>query len=315
MPEETVETVEVTQADPASGNLEFADFKKARAGETLNIPKEAPKEVETEIKGEEETPVKAEETKAEEGKAEEARPDKRTKDPKPRIEKLTREKYELEDRVAKQEEELTRLRAGRAEPVKTEPGEPIFDAAYLAKAGKEGKTYEEALQQFTREHGKWAYQQEKAAETKKSAEEAFNTHTKEVFDSYNKRMEAFRATTDIDELVNETSKAGHEIPVSAKLPIIELENGPQVLEYLCKNTDVLDSLKDMSDIRVIAKLGAISEKLLGGGSAKDEKGTKASSKAPEPITPVGTGAGKGEVDPENMSLSDYKKWHARQANA
>lgn len=304
MTEANVETIEVTQADPASGNLELADFRRARAGETLNVPKEAPVEVEAapeaEVKTEEETPAKAE-----------AKPDTdRRKSPEKRIEKLTRERYEMEDRAKLAEEELAKLRAGRAEP-QAEPGEPMFDDAYLAKAGKEGKTYEQAQQQWKREHDKWTHEQFKASEAKEAAEKAQSAQLKEVFDGHNARMmEARQVHDDLDDVVKEAAAGGNDIPRDVGMAIMELENGPEVLYHLC--TDKLELLKElgkMSPLRAVAKVGALADSLLPKGEKKET--VKPSSKAPDPITPVGTGSGKADVDPENMSLADFRKFRSR----
>lgn len=305
MTEANVETIEVTQADPASGNLELADFRRARAGETLNVPKEAPGEIETppleaEVKVEDDVPVKVE-----------AEPKPKVKDPKPRIEKLTREKYELEDERERLRARVQELEAAAKPAAHAEPGEPMFDDAYLAKAGKDGKTYEQAQQQWKREHDKWTHEQFKASEAQEAAEKAQTAQLKEVFDGHNARMmEARQVHDDLDDVVKEAAAGGNDIPRDVGMAIMELENGPEVLYHLC--TDKLELLKElgkMSPLRAVAKVGALADSLLPKGEKKEP--VKPSSKAPDPITPVGTGSGKADVDPENMSLSDFRKFRSR----
>lgn len=306
MAEETVETIEVTQADPASGDLKFSDFKKARAGETVNVPKEAPVEVETppvetETKTEEETPAKVEAEK----------PPKAAKSPEKRIEKLTRERYEMEDRAKAAEDEVARLRAGRAEPVKADASdpEPILEAF-----GKSGKTYEDWVATHARWDARQEYKAQKESEATKAAEAEQTRQLKEVFDGHNQRMmEARKVYEDLDEVVNEAAAGGNDIPRDVGMALMEMDNGPEVLYHLC--TDKIELLKElgkMSPLRAIAKVGALAESLT---KPEKKEAVKPSSKAPEPITPVGTGAGKADVDPENMSLADFKKYRNRTANA
>ena len=83
--------------------------------------------------------------------------------------------------------------------------------------------------------------------------------------------------------------------------LYELENGPALGVHLLRNPDICDRLRGMSPQRAIAELGRLSAEI-------NKKPERSESKAPPPITPVGSSSQRSIEYSDEMSVEDYDKY-------
>jgi len=77
---------------------------------------------------------------------------------------------------------------------------------------------------------------------------------------------------------------------------------PKLMAYMTSNPDEVARIAKLSPARQAAELGKWEDRL----------STKSPSKAPPPISPIGS-KGKSLADPNNMSFSEYERWRASEA--
>jgi len=246
-----------------------------------------------------------------------------------RIDKLTREKYELLEENRNLRAGKERLGAVPAVATEEEPKKPVVEDDPQPK--KEAFTdYEEYLDA----RAAWRARQEFKALTEKQSKEsdqaAENQRIQETFDSYNKRFEQAKSDIpDLEEKLLEAAQAGVNIPQAAIMAIYELENGPEVSYYIATNSDVAEKLNKMTTLRAVAEIGRIAYTLQNNPKeetkaepkpkAEEPKPakveapkTKAASPPPEPIAPVGGSSTNASVpDFDKMSMSEYTAWYKK----
>lgn len=226
-----------------------------------------------------------------------------------RVDKLTKTTYELREEVEGLKEENERLKSSASQSPK-----PVEEALGLPakptpeQFSKDGKTYEDYLEALVDWKEKVRSIQAEHAKNQEAKQEQ-DRKVKETFDSYNARVGEFReAHDDFDEVVG---RDDIQIPQSVQLAVVELDNGPEVAYYLGKNPEVCEQLMELSPLRAVARIGVIAASL-DGGNAPAPAAKKLSSSAPAPIKPVGGAATKSSVRPGDMTLAQYRKWHASQ---
>jgi hypothetical protein len=243
-----------------------------------------------------------------------------------------------EERLARQrlEAQLAGKPAGAVEKPNeadagaTEDTEPDENAVN-PKTGKPWTSWKE----FNAEHTRWVLRQEKLAESAKASQNADQTELQKTFQAHAERLTAAKAKYSDWDTVSESLNKEATVPEGVAMTLVELDNGPDVIYHLAKNPEVLKELRGMSDVRAIAKIGVISDKLAAesktaADKAAAEKGaTDAAAKAaadksgkkpdgspakqqvnsasPDPINPVGGGSSATTVDRSKMSTTDWIK--------
>ena len=211
-----------------------------------------------------------------------------------RIDKLTREKAELEAKVAS----LTTPK--KDEPAEEAAPDPLFfesQADYIA-----------ALVKFETKKAKEEAKAEIVAEAKKEAEK------KEVeakTSTWQTRVQdAHKAHPDLAELLEQ------DLPVSPMVNdvLIESEIGGELLYYLASNPDELAEISKKGPIAAAKALGLIEDRLLKTAEKKPEPPAVKVTQAKRPITPITGGKGSGGVkSPDDMSLEEYRAWRESQS--
>lgn len=207
-----------------------------------------------------------------------------------RIDKLTREKYQLRGELeAMRRERESWNQQPTNQPLPTKAGMPKledfsnFDEYIAAKAefiaeSKLSKAFEER-------------------EQKQREREAQESHKKRL-ETWQERIDAFRATaSDFEEVLESAEVSLTESMANA---IMESEMGPQLAYYLARNPEEAEKLTSLSPSALNRAIGRIESKI------ENEQLAKKQSTAPKPVSPVG-GRATGAGNPENMSDADWLK--------
>ena len=265
-----------------------------------------------------------------------------------RIDKLTRERYERDGRIASQTEQILKLEKQLAEAGKAAPApvvEPDEDepevVAHSPIVGEEPQQSDfDDYAEFTKAQIKWENSQ---TETKllaridelqakietKTAETAAKAAVEALADEWGKRCQAVSSEyPDWDE----KGKAASALPFNSVVSdvLFESEVGPHVLYYLASNPDVAQKLYDLTNYgdkasateilkanRVAGKEVARIESLIAKQKAAPESEADPAPAKPKPVTsaPAPIRAPKGAAAPGGkspydgtMSTAEYQTW-------
>lgn len=197
-----------------------------------------------------------------------------------RIDKLTRRIYELE----KERESPKGQNRQTDDP---EPKESEFTDIHA----------------FLKAQAKWEARQEVRAERAAEEKWAEDRRMQQVFDDYNRGVEALEEKyEDFDEVMESATAS---IPKAAQIAIIEHENGPEIAYYLAKHPDEAEELLEMSSTRAVAEIGRI------GYQISSASKPKLRTTAPAPIRPLGSSAARSSVPMDKLPYQQFKK--AREA--
>lgn len=231
-----------------------------------------------------------------------------------KIDKLTRRATQLQE--ALEEERLARYRleaqmAGRkpAEVSQTADDDPEPDET--GNNPKTGKPWEN-WKQFNRAHTEWVIRQTSSESAETSALEDEREAMAEVLEQHTARVrEAREKYDDWDDLAEQFMAPEYKIQEGVQLALMELDNSTDVIYHLAKNPDLLKQIQGLSELKAIAKIGAIADKLAEAKKPadqdKDSRSQTRTSSAPAPIATVSGANTRGKQKPGEMSLDEYFK--------
>jgi hypothetical protein len=209
-----------------------------------------------------------------------------------RISQLTREKQELQERLA-------RFEAGQAGGTNA--------AAPQAEAKSDGKpdqskfnTWEEYNEALT----DWKVEQKLQAKEAEAQRQAAEYRQQQLVSSWAQRENAVREkVADYDDVMESAA----DVPVSAAVRdmLLESDHGPQLAYWLAKNTDVARQIANLDDKSAARAIGRIEAAFLTSSEQTKKPAPKASA-APPPIKPVGQKGGR-VYDPLAADM-DYDAW-------
>lgn len=199
------------------------------------------------------------------------------------IDRLTREKYELQQQI----EELRKGPGPQAAKPEAEP--KVEDFKTIAE-------YEDAKIAYKVDQRIKAREIE---ETRKAQED----HVKSVLAEHNRRIaEAIEVHPDYEEVRDALGNT--EIQAAAYFAIPEQPNSAEVVYYLGKNPDVVEELNRMSPTAAAARIGRISAML----ERPQSPTTKPVSRISAPLRTVGGSAVPVATTPDKMSYREYDAW-------
>lgn len=274
MPEESVV---ITPAPEPEFSLE--NYRAEREGKPVEPAKEPSAEPE---KAPEPAP------KPESGEAEQEQPEEHAKGKggfQRRIDKLVREKAELERQLA--EKPAVQPEKPAEVPVVKPAGEPKLESFDSYDA------YVAALTDWKVEQ-KFAAREQAEAKAKADAEAAARVQ------SLQQKAEAVRAKhDDFDEVIDGA-------PMSAVMRdfFLESEHAAEIMYALGSDRAEALRIAQLPPIAQIKALAALEGKFAPAPEAPKPKATK----APEPIRPVGTAAAPVTAFKADMSFEEYKRW-------
>lgn len=171
-----------------------------------------------------------------------------------RIDKLTRERYELREQLAEMRGRLA-VQPAPATHTSTEDSDPKPDIQ------KFPGTYEEFTAALVRWEARQEYKQLSAKAKEAAANAERDEREKEVVTSYKDRAREFAEEHDDFDQVIGKLRWTEEIANSAAVALMEDENGPALAYYLGENPEVFSKLNDMTAAGAVKYLGRLSERL------------------------------------------------------
>ena len=287
------DVIETTQAD-SSAPEDFSAYQGWRRGETVaepeaeepqTIPSEAAKAAETDSDSETENEEEQEDGQPRKGKGGFQR----------RIDRLTRDKAELQARL----ERLEQMAGGKpAAPAHAEPAPAAKPALENFDTYEE---YTEALVEWKANERLAAHvaEQRKAAQEREQAEREKTRAT-----TFQERAKAAAAKyADFEKVA-----FSDDVPASETMRdiILDSENGPEIAYFLGKNPAEAERIAQLSPLAAARELGRIEAKL---ATADVPKPQPRVTRAPEPIRPVTPAARTRSFDlNDDSAAQDYRAW-------
>lgn len=209
-----------------------------------------------------------------------------------RIDKLTREKAELEGRLAAQ--------AAAAKPVEKAP-EPV-KAAEGKPESKNFETYEAYVEALT----DWKLDQKEVAKTKAAADAKAADEAKSSAQKWNEQLKDARSRYDD---FDEVALADAPISQAVHDAIVGSENGADLAYFLGQNPAERERINALKPVAAHVALGKILASLETSAESEEapvEQKPKVS-KAPAPIRPLGTKSAIAAKRIDDMSTDEYRK--------
>ncbi len=225
-----------------------------------------------------------------------------------RIDRLTRDKRELEERLA----ELEAKPAGD-KPAGDKPGQ---DAQPKPEAEGEPKAEDfDTYEEFSKAQTNWLLDQREQARTETEQRTRDEEVQRTVFENWTKRLDASReAHEDFDEVTDA------DIPLTPAMQqaMLDSEHGAELAYYLGQHPDVAERIAQLTWVGAVRELGRIEVSFGNPGKPEPETSNKPESpapqpksvsKAPAPVKPIrgGTAGGGADVYDENHA-ADYNAW-------
>lgn len=193
-----------------------------------------------------------------------------------RIDKLTRDKRELEERLSRIEGKLAEKPAAQPETKQT-----AVDATDPEPKIEDFDDYDK----YARAVARWEVRQElaaeKAAKAKADAETAAVEQRKALASKWAENVKEFTKTA---KDFNDVMEAASSLPVTPAMEqaILEEETGPAIAYHLAKHPKEVERIAQLSDIAAAREIGKLAAKLAKAPEPPKPKITN----APPPITPV-----------------------------
>lgn len=222
-----------------------------------------------------------------------------------RIDRLTRDKREAEERAQRLEQELAAARkplepqsppAAESKPAQPDPDKEPTEDDYPDDWG----AYNRALVRWETRQATQAAIAE--AETKRKADEARQT----AVDRVNKSFDLARKKhADFDEVLEGSSDI--KLAESLTPVILDSEVSGEIIYHLAKNPAEHQRIAAMEPYAAMRAIGALEQQLLSDKTSSPVTTNRASS-APTPITPVESGSSGTTKKPDEMNYQEYKRW-------
>ena len=188
------------------------------------------------------------------------------------------------------EDEVATLKAQREVPTTEKPEVPNFDD-YGTTA-----EYNTAMADYQDKLVDWKFEQRDVIAKSKSAHDKHYDSLKELDSKFLEQVDsAVEKYPDFMEVDTEVRQHLNDVTIEA---ILRSENSAEVLYYLGKNPESLDSLQGASPIAVANEIHKIDVKVKGTGK-------KVVSDAPAPIDPIKDGDDILKKDPSKMTMDEY----------
>jgi hypothetical protein len=219
------------------------------------------------------------------------------------IEKLERDKHELELKNAELSGKLAGKPAGEQEKTAEPDGKPV-----PPKAGDFDlyEKYLEAQAEYVDSLTDWKLDQRDKERAAREARERSEQEQKRLSEAWTERCDVARkAHDDFDDVIDSNTV---RLTPHLQQAVMDSEKGAELAYVLAKDPEELKRLVKLGPIAVAREIGKIEAKL----ETKPASHAKTTpSKAPDPIKPVGSGSTKTDKPLEEMDYQDYKR--ARQA--
>jgi hypothetical protein len=280
--------------------------KKSATVETTDEKKEASDASESaaENDADDESAEDSEEDSKDEGDSKEpdAKP-KKKKGFKKRIDKLNLRVSEKEQEVEYWKAQALKQQQPKTESALAQEKAPTeIEGKPRADKFETHEEYVEALTDWKLEH------RERERETK-SREAQVKLEYEKTAQSFQAKIAEFKESNDdFDDVVSDVDDI--PLPMTVQDAIRTSDVGPALMYELAKNRDDLERIVRLSPIAAAREIGKIEARI---SKEPETRSEKKSTKAPPPISPVGSkGTAKVMKSPEDMSIEEYKQWRNNQ---
>lgn len=220
------------------------------------------------------------------------------------------DKLNARNTAAQQEIEYWKQQAlkGAGEPKK----EPVDSKPEVAE-GKPNPDKYDTHAEWAEALADWKVEQKLKERDQQLEKSKLKTEQETVLKAHTDRVKSFVAkTTDFEDVLTEVD----HIPVSPTVQqiIVTSENGPELMYELAKNPKEYERICSLPPLAAARELGKIESKLSSQSKDTKKPETKKTTKAPEPISPVGSKGGVVEksIDDPNLTQAEYEKLRAKQ---
>lgn len=227
-----------------------------------------------------------------------------------KIDKLTREKYELREQLAEARGRLAGQPAAAPKAAEADDLKPDIN--------KWTGTYEELIAAISRWEARQEYKQFSAKEREEAAKAEREERDREVVDTYKERMREFMVEhDDFVEVVN-GAKLPKELEGPVQVAILEDEHGPDLAYYLGQHPEFCARISEMTAAGAVKAIGRLSERLFPEQEEEESEEEKelppitpakpkAAVQAPAPIKPVRKPSPTSTGLDDNLPIDEWVK--------
>jgi len=226
-----------------------------------------------------------------------------------RIDKLTRDKRELEERLRRIEEGL------KPAPPKPTPAEtPATEAAGPKTDTNEEPRPEafETYEEYTKAVATWTVDQREKTHADAEKQKTFESEQRAVLDKWTQRLDEARAVhEDYDEVV----ASDLDISMAMQQALLDSELGAELAYYLGSHPEETAAIAKLTPVASVLALGKIEASLTPRSSTPSSDHApqrRTVTSAPKPVTPISRGVAGGSESVYDTELAnDYKAWENR----
>lgn len=317
---EVVSTSVKPQAAPiennqlAQGDKKEVEAKKVSASEVAPQDESAEESDASEI---EENQGESESDESSQDESTEDRPRKKSNGFKKRIDKLSKQRTEEAQKRLAAEQERDHWKAeylknsGSHDKLKNDEPKTIEASDDKPKAAHfdSHEDYVEALTDWKIE------QKEKKKELSAKETEVKSQYQKQM-DDHQSRVDSFKKSQPdyVEVLTDFIEEHGDlEFSMGVQESILSSDLGPAVIYELARNKTELDRINSLSAIAAAREIGKIEQRLARANDAqKENQETKKLTKAPAPLSPVGSKGSGYKKSPNEMNTDEYREWRRSQ---
>lgn len=216
----------------------------------------------------------------------------------------------LNARISDRERELEYW---KSEAIKAKGGKIETPEDPSVKAPKDGRpvpddfeTNEEYVEALT----DWKTEQKIREHERNQEISRIKAEQERQFRDHLSRVETFKEKVDdFEEALENVS----DVPVSSTLSelIVTSENGPELMYELAKDREEFERINKLPPLAAARALGRLESRI--SSSEKQKPEIKKTTKAPPPMTPVGSKVRASTKSPDQMSYREFKAWREAQS--
>lgn len=194
--------------------------------------------------------------------------------------------------------------------------ESVESKTPVTAEGKPNPDHFETHAEYVEALTDWKTEQKLKERDQKLEKSKLETEQEKILKSYTERVESFKkATADFEDVLAEVDDVITS-PTVTQI-IVESENGPALAYELAKNREEFERINKLPPLAAARELGRIESKIAAKATEEKKPEPKKTTKAPQPITPVGSKGGVVEksIFDESLSQKEYEALRAKQRSA
>lgn len=156
----------------------------------------------------------------------------------------------------------------------------------------------------------WKVDQKDKAKDSRQKETDAKTQQQKQIEKYGQLAKEFsKAHPDFQEVVEDVTDIPMSLAVQALL--LESDNGPELAYALAKDKDEYARICGLSPLAAARAIGRMEAKIVKEESSTASESTVNKTKAPKPISPVGSKSSSTEKSPDDMDFKEFERWREK----